>query len=121
MCVSARDSGSHTNYRLMLTHFSDIDSQGHCCGVLPEHNEDDTYEKAIATKAEHLKQMLEAMEPDTVAIIIADHGHVDVGGHGGVDPVLRDIPLYVCVSRSMWQCHVPGRPPRWVRGGGVVP
>ena len=119
----------------MLTHFSDIDSQGHCCGVLPEHNDDNTYGcrastvhrtrssgssgslmyrlraavatrvrvlygrhryvKAIATKAEHLKQMLEAMEPGTVAIVIADHGHVDVGGHGGVDAVLRDIPLYV--------------------------
>jgi len=39
--------------------------------------------------------MLEAMQDDTIAIIVADHGHVDVGGHGGIDRVLRDIPMAV--------------------------
>lgn len=98
-------AGAHTNYRLMLTHFSDIDSQGHCCGVTKAANEEDTYNAAIATKAEHLQQMLEAMEPDTVAIIVADHGHVDVGGHGGIAHELRDIPLLVYKRGSGLAAH----------------
>ena len=137
----ARIRGAHTNYRLMLTHFSDIDSQGHCCGVTKAANEEDTYaasraarwalvrathttdprvhvglsralrwtyhryNAAIATKAEHLQQMLEAMEPDTVAIIVADHGHVDVGGHGGIAHELRDIPLLVYKRGSGLAAH----------------
>lgn len=46
----ARIRGAHTNYRLMLTHFSDIDSQGHCCGVTKAANEEDTYAASRAAR-----------------------------------------------------------------------
>lgn len=80
-------------YGLMLVHFSDIDSQGHCCGVGdgPESN----YEKSIRTKRDHLRQLLAELQPGTVALIVSDHGHLNRGGHGGIDERLRRIPFVV--------------------------
>ena len=37
---------------------------------------------------------------ETVVVITADHGHVAPGGHGGIDPVLVEVPLIFYSPKS---------------------
>ena len=53
------------------------------------------YDAAVETKASHLRRLLLALDEHTVAIVVSDHGHIDRGGHGGINEKLRDIPLVV--------------------------
>eukprot|EP00760_Papus_ankaliazontas_P037841 PhM_4_TR8762/c0_g2_i4/m.37042 len=85
-------------YRLFLTHFSDIDKQGHEYGIDTKWNKRDTYRKAIANKTDALKKIIAAIDDNalpTILIITSDHGQVQRGGHGGVSSVLRDTPVVV--------------------------
>lgn len=84
-----------TPYELFLAHFSDIDMQGHSFGILPAFNPGDTYTLAVANKTRILTQLMDAIDNSTVMLVFADHGHVERGGHGGIDTALRSVPLIV--------------------------
>jgi hypothetical protein len=87
-------------YDLFLAHYSDIDIQGHCCGVTTDWNKDDTYNTSVAEKAEIVRLALSTVDNDTVVMFVSDHGHVDRGGHGGVDSVLLEVPLFIYKRNS---------------------
>eukprot|EP00759_Apiculatamorpha_spiralis_P026586 PhF_6_TR29401/c0_g1_i1/m.43404 len=80
-------------YKLFLTHFSDVDKQGHEYGISTKWNKLDTYMKAITNKTDAIMKIVDTLGNDTLLIITSDHGHVQRGGHGGVSTELRDTPL----------------------------
>jgi arylsulfatase A-like enzyme len=43
---------------------------------------------------------LSTVDNDTVVMFVSDHGHVDRGGHGGVDSVLLEVPLFIYKRNS---------------------
>ena len=91
-------AGPANLYDLFLTHFSDVDAQGHEYGIDVEWNTEDTYRRALINKTLALQQIVNAIDTNTVLIITSDHGHVRRGGHGGVSQVLRDVPLLFYVK-----------------------
>jgi len=82
---------AHLNY----ADNNDVDLQGHAFGVSTEFNTRDTYNKAVARKIANTRRVLDAVDNNTVVIVTSDHGHVDPGGHGGVDDALLRVPLIV--------------------------
>ena len=44
--------------------------------------------------------MFEEIDENTVVMVTADHGHVDVGGHGGTEEVVKKIPLILYQKNS---------------------
>jgi hypothetical protein len=80
-------------YDFFLTHFSDVDQQGHKYGIDKEWNTKNTYMKAISNKTAALQQIVAALDTNTVLVVTSDHGHVQRGGHGGVSSELRSVPL----------------------------
>ncbi|KNC99202.1 uncharacterized protein SPPG_05457 [Spizellomyces punctatus DAOM BR117] len=87
-------------YEFYLAHFSDIDERGHLSGVTREYNELDTYNKAVSDKAQILRNVFTNIGNDTVVIVVADHGHVDSGGHGGTNPVLMNTFMLTYMKSS---------------------
>ncbi len=99
-------------FRFFLVHLTNVDTQAHYYGVQsPRYNHDDTYNRAVTHTAGYLRQLLKVMHPDTILVVTADHGEVDAGracaahcplltffiagGHGGIAPILRQIPFVV--------------------------
>lgn len=66
-----------------------------------------------------------ARRPETVVIITADHGEVDAGGHGGIHPILRQIPFIVYKKGSgisSWNPEKDAQRPSIAGGlGGAQP
>jgi hypothetical protein len=89
------------SFHLFMAHFDDIDHQAHLFGVTPEYNRDDTYNKAVSNKAAILAKLVEMLSNDTMLIVTADHGHVDRGGHGGIDPKVYEVPLWIYKKNSL--------------------
>ncbi|MDQ3369687.1 MAG: alkaline phosphatase family protein [Myxococcota bacterium] len=65
-----------------------VDSAGHAHGVAEE------YADAVARVDVMLERILRRvdLERETV-IVVADHGHIDTGGHGGLEPEVMVVPL----------------------------
>jgi len=87
-------------YKLFLAHFSDVDMQGHTYGVSKTFNHGNTYDYAVTNKTRILDRLTDAVDDDTVVMIFADHGHVDRGGHGGIQDELLKVPLIVYRKNS---------------------
>ncbi|KNC52573.1 uncharacterized protein AMSG_12136 [Thecamonas trahens ATCC 50062] len=92
--------GSALEYGLFLAHFSDVDMQGHSFGVSKTYNSDDSYNGAVTNKTRILDELTDALDDDTVVFIFADHGHVNRGGHGGVQDELTNVPLIIYRKNS---------------------
>eukprot|EP00698_Gefionella_okellyi_P025386 TRINITY_DN9268_c0_g1_i1.p1 TRINITY_DN9268_c0_g1~~TRINITY_DN9268_c0_g1_i1.p1 ORF type:complete len:594 (-),score=147.85 TRINITY_DN9268_c0_g1_i1:88-1869(-) len=80
-------------YGLFLAHFSDIDGQGHDFGVSTRWNKADSYQGAVTNKTRILERIVQMVDNNTLVVVTADHGHVDRGGHGGVNADLLSVPL----------------------------
>lgn len=73
-------------------YLGEVDEAGHLYGGISEE-----YESALSRVDEHVGEILDAVErrssnypdEDWLVCITTDHGHLDEGGHGGADPVLR--------------------------------
>jgi len=83
-------------YPLVLIHLDQVDYAGHYEGgpIDPRWN-------AAATRADNLlKEIATTMDlsQDTL-LVISDHGQIDVGGHGGQDPVVLVEP-FVLVGKG---------------------
>ena len=72
-----------------LVHLDAPDAAAHADGVGP------AYDAAVARVGERLRRLWTRLDPtrDTL-VVTADHGHLDRGGHGGPEPVVRDVPLF---------------------------
>lgn len=85
---------------LWLTHFSNVDMQGHCCGVDKKWNADDTYQTAINSNTVQVEAIRAGISGSTVLVYLSDHGHMDRGGHGGTASVLTEVPVLFYKSGS---------------------
>jgi hypothetical protein len=75
--------------RLVLIHFPSVDLVGHRFGgASPE------YAESARRVDDHLRVLLDSLDltRDTL-IVTSDHGHLDAGGHGGWEPVVKRTPL----------------------------
>lgn len=88
------------NFDLFLSHFSDIDIQGHAFGVDKKYNKDDTYYRACGEKADIFREILNTADENTVVIMISDHGQVDAGGHGGTSEQNMNVPIMAYKKNS---------------------
>lgn len=68
---------------------ADVDDAGHLFGA-----ESDEYAEAARKVDRELARALDSVDwtRDTV-IVTADHGHTDLGGHGGYEPEVVEVPL----------------------------
>jgi hypothetical protein len=88
-------------YQLVLIHLDQVDYAGHHEGgpIDPRWN-------AAATRADGLlKEIATSMDltKDTL-LVISDHGQIDIGGHGGQDPIILMEP-FVLVGKGV----IPGK------------
>jgi hypothetical protein len=90
-------------YHFFLLHLNEVDHQGHNIGTdtahklatTPDSENDLRYYVAVGQIAAILKEVIAAVPNDTVVVLTADHGHVDSGGHGGLDEHLQNVPFVV--------------------------
>lgn len=77
------------DYALVIVLPGAVDDAGHLHGA-----DSDEYLEAMQRVDRELAESLAALdlERDTV-IIVADHGHTDGGGHGGIEPEVVEVPL----------------------------
>jgi hypothetical protein len=94
-------------FQLTVAHFSDIDMQGHGFGVQTKWNTENSYVEAVRNKTKILRKLFAAAPAGTTLVIVSDHGHVDRGGHGGADQVLRDVPLIIYQKGSGLGAQLP--------------
>ena len=95
------------DYEMFLVYFCDVDGASH--GFGPHSEEAQT---AIETKTGFIRDAIAAIDEvdrsnsrngvhfRTTYVITADHGHIDVGGHGGLAEQVRSIPLIFYQNHS---------------------
>ncbi len=77
-----------TDPSLMVVHLPDTDKAGHDFG-----GDSDEYVQAARLIDNDIGRLVEALQDDrTLFVIVADHGHVDAGGHGGWEPEVTRVP-----------------------------
>ena len=99
---------SRFDYELFLAYWDDVDAQSHAWGGTSEQSQ-----QAATNVVAYLQQAMEAVRQAdewstaqggvqwrSIFVITSDHGHVDVGGHGGDADVLTAVPLVVYSNRS---------------------
>lgn len=72
------DGSPERLFDLLVVHFLGIDHAGHT--YYASHPE---LERKIVESEEKVKQIIDAMDNDTVLILYGDHGMTDDGNHGG--------------------------------------
>jgi len=91
--------------QLVLVHLPSVDILGHGFGGTSAQ-----YAEAARRVDGHLAAILQAVDlATTTAIVTADHGHIDTGGHGGWETVVKQVPLVLAGAGVR----------RGVRGGDV--
>ena len=99
---------SRFDYELFLAYYDDVDAESHSFGgSSPEALE------AVRAKAAYLQSAMAAVwEADrwsaqqggvhwtTIYVLTSDHGHLDVGGHGGDAPNVHTVPIVVFSNQS---------------------
>ncbi len=75
--------------KFVLVHLPSVDLIGHRFGgASPE------YAEAARRDDGHIAAMLNALDLSNETVIVtADHGHLDAGGHGGWEPIVRRVPV----------------------------
>jgi len=74
---------------LVLLHYPAPDLMAHGAGATSQ-----PYHDSVRLIDEELTRLLEGVDLTKTAVVItADHGHIDRGGHGGHEPVVRTVPL----------------------------
>jgi hypothetical protein len=74
---------------LIVLHIAVVDVAGHAYG-----GDSEEYRDAARFPDVTLDLLLGDLElEDTTLIVTADHGHTDAGGHGGLEPVVVEVPL----------------------------
>ena len=74
---------------LLFIHMAAVDIAGHAHGA-----DSDEYRAAVAGADRLLARILAELDRGRDAVVVvADHGHVDAGGHGGLEPEVVAAPL----------------------------
>ena len=117
---------SRFDYELFLAYWEDVDAESHAWGGTSEQSQ-----AAADAIVGHIRRVMgEVWQADlwsaqqggvqwrTVFVITSDHGHVDVGGHGGDVDVLSTVPVIVFSNHSGLglanvTSHLPPSPPSY--------
>lgn len=78
------------DYQLMLIHIDQVDYAGHHEGGPRSPNWNAAAARADALLAEIVSKL--DLTQDTL-LVASDHGHIDAGGHGGIEPVVLTEPF----------------------------
>lgn len=86
---------THDPFRFFLLHLSNIDTQAHEHGT-----ESLEFQAAVNRSFTYVTDLLETLRAmsvpyETIVLITSDHGALEAGGHGGVDPSVIQVPLFV--------------------------
>jgi hypothetical protein len=75
--------------RLVLIYFAGPDEYGHAFGGASP-----AYREMVRRTDERLARVAAAMDLSRETLIVTtDHGHIDTGGHGGWEPIVKEVPL----------------------------
>jgi len=75
--------------RLILIYFAGPDEYGHAFGGASP-----AYREIVRRTDERLARVAAAMDLRRGTLIVTtDHGHIDTGGHGGWEPIVKEVPL----------------------------
>lgn len=73
---------------LVFLHMPDIDEAGHDYG-----GDSREYARTVARVDADLRRLVEGLQDRrTTFVVVADHGHIDSGGHGGWEPDVVGVP-----------------------------
>jgi hypothetical protein len=77
----------------LVVHFGETDEAAHINGSLSA-----SYETAIINEDTYIGAVLAKYQAagildETLVVVVSDHGHVDVGGHGGTEPEVLHVPM----------------------------
>lgn len=73
---------------LLVVHLPDIDEAGHSFG-----GASDEYARTVSRVDQDLGRLVDGLQDGgTVFAVVADHGHIDTGGHGGWESVVTSVP-----------------------------
>lgn len=80
------------NPNLLIVHSMEVDEMGHEHGALSTE-----YREAVIKNDLLIEKFVEAIpDPEeSIIIVTGDHGHVNVGGHGGGEPEATTVPLVI--------------------------
>jgi len=74
--------------QLLVVHLPDIDEAGHTFGGASSE-----YEETAARVDRDMNRLVTGLQDgSTVFVVVADHGHVDAGGHGGWESMVTGVP-----------------------------
>lgn len=73
---------------LLVMHLPDVDEAGHAAGGASKR-----YAQTVARVDGDLRRLVEGLQDSrTVFVVVADHGHIDTGGHGGWETEVTSVP-----------------------------
>ncbi len=76
------------NPRLVVLHLPDVDEAGHAAGGASA-----SYAQTVARVDADVRRLVEKLQDThTAFVVVADHGHIDTGGHGGWEPEVVSVP-----------------------------
>ncbi len=77
-----------TEPQLVVVHLPDLDEAGH------EHGGASEEYRAVAKRMDiDMARLVDGLQrEDTAFVVVADHGHIDTGGHGGWEAVVTTVP-----------------------------
>jgi hypothetical protein len=94
----AIDLARDTDPALVVVHLPDTDEAGHDYGGVSA----EYVEMAQRIDGEIIRLVQALQDSRTLFVITADHGHLDAGGHGGWESVVRQVPaLFVGQAASL--------------------
>ncbi|WP_322798202.1 alkaline phosphatase family protein [Thermoflexus sp.] len=89
--------------RLVLVYFAGPDEYGHAFGGASP-----AYQEIVRRTDGRLAWLVAALDlSQTTLVVTTDHGHIDTGGHGGWEPIVKEVPL-VMVGKGI-RAGVEGR------------
>lgn len=75
--------------RLILVYFAGPDEYGHAFGGASP-----AYREIVQRTDGRLARLITALDLSrTTVVVTTDHGHIDTGGHGGWEPIVKEVPL----------------------------
>ncbi|HXF70071.1 MAG TPA: alkaline phosphatase family protein [Thermoflexus sp.] len=75
--------------RLVLIYFAGPDEYGHAFGGASP-----AYREIVQRTDERLARVAAALDLSrTTLVVTTDHGHTDPGGHGGWEPIVKEVPM----------------------------
>ncbi|MHB8133848.1 MAG: alkaline phosphatase family protein [Anaerolineaceae bacterium] len=95
---------SSGQYQLVLIHLDQVDYAGHHEGGPKSKNWDAAAKRADDLIGEILKKM--DLKQDII-LVVSDHGHIDSGGHGGQEDILRLEP-FLLAGKGIQQGEIDG-------------